>query len=232
MNRIHPTAIVGEAVQLGSDNVIGPYAVLIGEVLLGDGNWVGPFASIGAPSEVRGVPHEAHWEQGGTGGPVRIGSRNVFREGIAIHAGYASETVIGDDCFLMNKTYIAHDCHLGDGVTMAAGSVMGGHTHVGDGANLGLNAAVHQRAVVGPGAMVGMGSVVTERRPIPPHAKAFGSPASVRGVNRVGMQRRGVDDAAIDLLAAAYAQGRVPALAELPASLAADFAWWEREMTR
>lgn len=227
MSQIHPTAVIGERVRLGSGNRIGPFTVILGEVTIGDDNWIGPFATIGTPAEVRTGEHAALWDGGTAGGAIHIGSRNTLREYIAVHAGYAEETHIGDDCYLMNKTYIAHDCELGDGVTMAAGSVMGGHTHVGAGANIGLNAALHQRSIIGPGAMVGMSSVVT--RAIPPHAKAFGSPARVRGVNRIGMQRGGIDDAAIAYLEAAYADDRQPDPADVPASLADHFAWWHRE---
>lgn len=229
MNHIHPTAVIGARVELGAGNVIGPYAVLVGDVVMGDENWVGPFAAIGTPSEIRGAPHGVVWADDASGGPVRIGDRNVLRESIAIHGGSQGTTLLGDDCFLMNKTYVAHDCQLADGVTMAAGVVVGGHTHVGAGANLGLNAAVHQHSLIGPGVMLGMGSIV--RRPVPPHALAYGCPARVEGVNRVGMQRAGLEAAAIEVLADLYADGTVPEGAQVPSGLAPDFDWWQRELT-
>src|SRR5438105_9878108 len=40
-NRIHPTAVVGDAVDLGEGNVIGPYAVVLGPCRMGDDNWIG-----------------------------------------------------------------------------------------------------------------------------------------------------------------------------------------------
>jgi UDP-N-acetylglucosamine acyltransferase len=227
MNTIHPTAIVGDGVELGDGNVIGPYAVLFGPLTLGDGNWIGPGACLGGPPEVRGFEHVAQWEQAGDGAGLRIGHRNVIREQTVVHQGWKSTTVVGDDCFIMNKTYIAHDTVLGDGVTLASTVTMGGHVHVGDGANVGLGAVVHQRRVVAPGAMVGMGSVVT--RDIPPFALAYGNPALVRGANAVGMSRLGLGEGTIEEVRAAYAAGRVPAGDDVPADVVAQFAWWARE---
>src|SRR5438270_513526 len=37
-NRIHPTAVVGDAVDLGEGNVVGPYAVVLGPCSLMVGN--------------------------------------------------------------------------------------------------------------------------------------------------------------------------------------------------
>ena len=227
MNTIHPTAIIGDGVELGDGNVIGPFAVLFGPLRLGDGNWIGAAASLGGPPEVRGFEHVAQWVEPGRSAGLRIGDRNVIREQTVVHQGWKSETVIGDDCFLMNKTYIAHDTVLGDGVTLASTVTMGGHVHVGDGANVGLGTVVHQRRVVAPGAMVGMGSVVT--KDIPPFALAYGNPALVRGANAVGMSRLGLGEDVIELVREAYAAGRVPANGDVPPALAAQFAWWQRE---
>ena len=63
-NRIHPTAVLGEGVELGEDNVIGPFAVIAGPVRIGDGNWIGPHVTIGTPGEDRHRPHPAAWDGG------------------------------------------------------------------------------------------------------------------------------------------------------------------------
>lgn len=225
-NRIHPTAVVGDGVVLGRDNVVGPHAVLVGPLRVGDGNWFGPGVVVGTPPEVRGVPHGTPWDAPGDGPGVRLGHRNVLREGTVVHQGWQQPTVVGDECFLMNKVYVAHDTVLGDGVTLASTVTMGGHVRVGAGANLGLGATVHQRRVIGAGAMVGMGSVVT--RDVPPFALTYGNPARVRGANRVGMTRRGVDDETVAALAALYESGQVPATGAAPAALREHFADWAR----
>ena len=124
----------------------------------------------------------------------------------------------------MNQVYVAHDGRLGDRVTLASSVLLAGHVTVGDGANLGMGATVHQFRTVGAGAMVGMSSVVTHD--IPPFSLVFGSPARVRGANRVGLQRAGVTDSAVEACDNSYAIG-APFDAErwtLPEAVARAFA--------
>jgi UDP-N-acetylglucosamine acyltransferase len=223
--RIHPTAVVGPGVELGSGVTVGPLAVLLGPLVIGDRSWIGPSVSLGGPPEIRGVDHGAAWdgEQVGTG--VRIGADVVLREGTTVHQGWYDRTLIGNGCFLMNKVYVAHDCHLGDGATLASSATLGGHVHVGTGANLGMNATVHQRRSVGAGAMVGMGAVVT--RSIPPWAMAFGSPCRVRGVNTVGMTRAGLEPSAIEWLGRRYRDGEAVDPERAPSSVRPQLQEWE-----
>jgi UDP-N-acetylglucosamine acyltransferase len=198
VNRIHPTAQLIGDVQLGDDNVIGPYAVLIGPARIGSRNWIGPGVWLGTPGEQRGGPHPAFWEPGQELAGFTVGDDCVIREGVSLQVSAGQPTVIGDRCYLMTKTHVPHDARLCDDVTVAVGAVIGGHSIVQEGANIGLNAALHQFTVIGAGAMVGMGSIVTKH--VPPFAMAFGVPARVRGANRVGLFRRGVDEEAIALL--------------------------------
>jgi UDP-N-acetylglucosamine acyltransferase len=203
-NSIHETAIISGDVRLGEGNTIGPYAVITGPVVLGDDNWLGAGVVIGAPPEVRSFQHPRSAADG-PGNGVVIGSRNVFRENCQIHQGWKGITQIGDDVFLMNQVYVAHDCQVGDGVTMASSVLLAGHVSVEPLANLGMGAAVHQRVRIGGGAMVGMGSVVV--RDVPPFAKSFGNPARVKGVNSVGMERNNMPGASVALLGELYASG-------------------------
>ena len=227
-NSIHPTALIGPGVELGIGNVIGPHAVLLGPLVLGDHNWIGPGVVLGTPSEIRGFQHLAGWEHPGQGAGVHIGDHNVFREHSVVHQGWRRPTVIASSCFLMNKTYVAHDGRLADGVTLAAGVNLAGHVRVGAGANLGLGAQVHQRRIIGPGSMIGMGSVVT--RDIPPHAKAYGVPAQVRGINSFALERDRVPGPDQQWLERLYESGGepgvTPGMADVPAALQISFRWW------
>jgi UDP-N-acetylglucosamine acyltransferase len=225
-NVIHPTAVIGDEVEIGRGNVIGPHVVILGPVRIGDDNWFGSGTAIGAPPEVRGTPHPAQWLTGGGGEGVVIGDRNVLREQVVVHQGWQGLTVLGDDCFVMNRSYVAHDCRLADGVTMASGVALGGHVAVGERANLGLGALVHQRRLVGAGAMVGMGAVVS--RDVAPFAKVYGNPARVRGANVVGMERQGIGADAVAEVERAYALGRLPDLDLLDDVLRDVFSRWDR----
>ncbi|TFD67296.1 acyl-ACP--UDP-N- acetylglucosamine O-acyltransferase [Cryobacterium ruanii] len=189
MNSIHPTAIVGPYVTLGTGNTLGPFTVVGGVVDIGNNNWIASGVSIGCPPEVRSFPH-MNWVESSDGPGVSIGSDNVFREGVQIHGGWRDRTRLGSRLFVMNQAYVAHDCVVEDDVTLASGVAIGGHVRIGRASNLGLGTTVHQRRVIGALAMVGMSSVVT--RDIPPFMKAFGSPCRPKGVNTVGLARAGL----------------------------------------
>jgi UDP-N-acetylglucosamine acyltransferase len=224
-NRIHPTAIVGPGVELGSGNVIGPYAVILGPCRIGSDNWIGPHVVLGTPPEVRRHDHGAAWDGDLVGNGVEIGNGTTLREYTTVHSGSARTTRVGSDCYVMNKVYVGHDGDIGDGVVIASSVTMGGHVSVGDNANLGLGAIVHQRRVVGPGVMLGMGSVVT--RDVPPFAKSFGNPARVQGVNTVGMTRQGLDVADAERLGRLYESGSdLSADWPAPPGLRPSLDWW------
>ena|SRR5690554_192090 len=223
-NRIHPTAVISGDVTLGTGNTIGPFVTITGPVVIGDDNWFGAGVVIGAPPEVRTFEHPLS-EGDPAGNGVVIGSRNVIREYAQVHQGWKGRTTLGDDLFIMNQVYVAHDCALADGVTMASSVLLAGHVTIGAQANLGLGTAVHQRVRIGGGAMLGMGSIVT--RDIPPFSKAYGNPARVKGVNTIGMERGGIPTDDIEAVVAAYsaAERDLSALAQR-AALKEHFADW------
>jgi UDP-N-acetylglucosamine acyltransferase len=204
-NVVHPSAIVGARVQMGTGNYVGPGAVLAGDLVLGDDNWIGAYVVLGALPEVRGFPHTSDWLDEDEGAGTRVGSRNVFREGAQLHRGWQGATVMGDDAFIMNQVYLAHDCQIGDFVTMASTVAVGGHCVIGDRTNLGLGAVVHQRTAIGTGAMVGMGAVVT--RDVLAFTKTYGNPARPHGINTIGMQRAGIAEAVIERTVVAFEAG-------------------------
>jgi UDP-N-acetylglucosamine acyltransferase len=228
-NQVHETAVLGPGVELGEDNVIGPYAVITGPCRIGDRNWIGAHTVIGSPPEIHGADQGLPWGGEPVSVGVEIGDDNVLREFMTVHAGDGRPTRLGSRCFLMNKTHIAHDSLLEDDVTTSPHVTLAGHVEIGAGATVGMASMVHQRRVVGPGAMIGMGAVITHD--VPPYAKAFGSPARVRGVNEIGMSRRGIDAAVIAALAGRYAAADGTGPWTPPEALAGAWAWWVEHST-
>ena len=47
MNVIHPTAVIGDRVEMGEDNYIGPFCYFTGEVEIGNNNRFEAYCSIG-----------------------------------------------------------------------------------------------------------------------------------------------------------------------------------------
>lgn len=194
MNRIHPSAFIGPDVILGRGNVIGPNTVLAGRTVVGDDNWIGPGTCVGIDGDILGRPSAStspYWlSDAGTNSDdfgVRIGSGNVLKEYVTIHAGSHRDTVIGDRCYLMPRSHLGHDCWIGDNVLMSPSAQVAGHVAVGSRSVIGMGALIHQFSTVGPVAMVGMGCCV--RGAVEPCRTVVGEPHRVSGINRVGIER-------------------------------------------
>lgn len=206
-NDIHPTAIIDSGVRLGSGNTVGPYCVITGAVAIGDGNWFGPHCVIGTPAMFSTRKFELNGQ--GTSG-ITIGSRNVIREYTNVNQPSRDVTAIEDDCYIMAYNYISHDTVIRSKAVMANNCQLAGFTEIGFGVNLGLSVAVHQFSTIGAFAMVGMGSVVG--KDVPPFSKVVGNPLTLLGVNEIGMERNGFDQAYVNEVKSAYASGDISVL--------------------
>ncbi len=168
MPRIDPTARVADGARIADDVEIGPYCIvgpqvelksgvrlqshvsIAGDTVLGARAMVYPFVSLGtAPQSTayRGEPTK-----------LVIGDDCQFREGVTVSVGTVQGggiTTVGNGCFLMASSHIAHDCIVGNNVTFANNVALGGHVIIGDHVFIGGQSAVHQHNWVGEGAMIG-----------------------------------------------------------------------------
>jgi UDP-N-acetylglucosamine acyltransferase len=196
---VHPTAIIGDGAKIHETAKIGPYAVIGGNVTIGAGTRVGAHAVIDGhttigdncnifPSASVGLePQDLSYKGEATG--VIIGNRTTLREFATVHRGTGDRfTVIGDDCFFMNYSHVAHDCRMGNGVILANGATFGGHCQVGDYVVCGGLVVFHQHVRVGR--MVMISGAMGTRADMPPFSLCDGRPARVVGVNAVGMRRQ------------------------------------------
>jgi sugar O-acyltransferase (sialic acid O-acetyltransferase NeuD family) len=85
-------------------------------------------------------------------------------------------------CFFHANSYssVAHDCVIGNFVTLAPGARCNGRVHIGDYAYIGSNAVIREGTAdkplrIGAGAIVGMGAVVT--KDVPDGITVIGNPA-------------------------------------------------------
>ncbi len=212
---MHPTAIIHPKAELDNDVEVGPYAVIGEHVRIGRGTKVGPHAvidgwtAIGEENQifhlasVGGTPQDLKYQGEETW--LRIGNRNIFREFVTIHPGTVTgdgETTIGDGNLFMAYCHAAHDCHIGNGVIMANGATLAGHVRVDDYAILGGLTAIHQFVAIGACTMIGGGAMVGQD--VPPYTIATGDRARLRGLNMVGLRRRGFPEETIGVLKKAY----------------------------
>ena len=214
---IHPSAIIESSAQLAADVEVGPYAIIGKHVRIGKGTKIGPHAVIGDWTEMGENNHIFH--QTSVGAPpqdlkyrneecwTRIGNNNVVREFATIHRGTVTghaETVVGSNNLFMAYSHVAHDCIIGNGIVMANVATLAGHVTVEDNVILGGLVAVHQFSTVGAYSMIGGGTLIG--LDIPPYMIATQGKrdAKLRGLNLIGLKRRGFSDEAINNLKKAY----------------------------
>lgn len=182
--RVGPGAVVGAGVKLGEECEVGPYAVLQGPVVLGPGCRVFSGAVVGTEAQVV--------KPQGPGGGIEIGAGTVLREMVTVHRSMyeGKKTRVGADCYIMVGAHVAHDCLLGDRVLLSNGVTLGGHVKVGDDCFVTNFIGVHQFVHIGSGVLLAGPSGV--RKDVPPYTTVEGDPPRVRGLNVVGLRRRGV----------------------------------------
>ena len=188
-----PSAVIGDRVELVS------HVVVHSGVTLGEGCKVSPMAILGGP------PQNTKHKGGRT--TLVIGRNCTIREGVTMHRGTDTsrgETTVGDNGNFLAYAHIAHDCIVGNNVTMANVATLGGHVEVGD-------FVTHRRPCRRP-------SDVPHRPPClssaaarrsssatsSPTAWSWATAPRLRGLNVIGMKRSGVPRADIFALRRAY----------------------------
>ncbi|BCS52432.1 acyl-ACP--UDP-N-acetylglucosamine O-acyltransferase [Geobacter sp. SVR] len=214
---IHPSAIIDQSAELAAGVEIGPYAIIGKQVTIGAGTKIGAHAvigdwtaigennqifhqsSVGAPPQDLKYRGEETW--------THLGDNNVVREFATIHRGTVTghgKTVVGSGNLFMAYSHIAHDCCIGNNVVMANVATLAGHVTVQDHVILGGLVAVHQFSTIGAHAMIGGGTLVG--LDILPYTIATSGKrdAQLRGLNLIGLKRRGFSDETINSLKKAY----------------------------
>lgn len=215
MPTIHPTAIIDPTAELHETVTVGPYSIIAGSVTIDSGTQIGshvfidqytrigkdcqifPFTSIGT------APQDKKFK--GEKTELVIGDENVIREYATINRGTpdgGGVTRIGNQNLLLAYIHIAHDCHLGNGITMVNVATLGGHVTLEDYSVIGGLAAVHQFVRIGAHAYVGGKTGVSQD--IPPFVLASGERAKLFGLNIVGLKRHNFSNEAIQALKKAY----------------------------
>jgi UDP-N-acetylglucosamine acyltransferase len=212
---IHPSSIVSSSSILGTNVAIGAYTIVEDNVSIGDNTIIEPhvivrsgtkignnnhiyqFSSIGESSQDKEYTGEASY--------LLIGDNNIIRESCVIHRGTSKDhntTKIGNDNLIMSHCHVAHDCVLGNNITMASYSALAGHVHIYDKAILGGATLIHQYCHIGSYSMSAINTVIL--KDVPAYLMVGGNVARERGMNCEGMRRLGYTQEQISSLRNAY----------------------------
>ena len=210
----HPTAVIHPRAKIGEGCVIGPFCVIGEHVVLGDrctlhshvvvdghttlgpGNQLFPFACVGLQSQ------DLKYKGGIT--RTEIGEQNTFREHVTIHSATADGGVtrVGSHNHLLAYSHIAHDVRLGSHIIISNVGTLAGHVTVDDYAVIGGLGAVHQFCRVGKLSMIGGCSKVVQD--VPPFMIVDGNPAQTRALNKISLERNGIEPSTQTALKQAY----------------------------
>lgn len=234
---IHPTAIISPEATIGKNVEIGPFCVIEANVTLGDGcklhshvvihgystigadNEFFPFSAIGIKSQ--------DLKYAGEPTALFIGDGNVFRENVTIHRGTKEETPtrIGNDNLFLAYSHVAHDCILGNNIILSNNGTLAGHCVVEDHVIISGLSGCHQFCRIGQHSIVG--GITKIVQDVPPFTIADGNPASIRGINKIGLERRGFSKEQVSGLRSVYKKlflKKEASLSEAIASLPDDLA--------
>ncbi len=192
---VGPYCVIGEHVVLGKDCKLHSHVVIDGHTKLGNENEIFPFASIGLQTQ------DLKWKGGLT--RTEIGDHNTFREYVTIHSatGDGEVTTVGSHNHILAYCHLAHNVTMGSHCILSNCATLAGHVTVEDHAVISIS-AVHQFCRVGKMSMIGGCSKVVQD--VPPFMLADGNPAETRTINKIGLERNGVSEAAQTALRQAY----------------------------
>jgi UDP-N-acetylglucosamine acyltransferase len=206
--RIHPEAVIGPGVSIGDFAIVEQDVVIGAATRIEPYVWVKRWTTLGERNEISAGtvlgsdPLDKNFKGGRS--YLRIGNGNIIREHYTISRGTKaeSETVIGDENYIMTSGHIAHNCVIGNRTVIASCSLMAGYVEVEDQAFVSGSVAAHQFSKIGRLAMVGGGTRVN--KDVPPYFMYAGLYVTPVGLNLVGLRRAGFTAADVKVLKLAY----------------------------
>jgi len=194
--RVDPDAVIGPQtviqdycvierdVVIGSHCLLEPYVFVKRWTTLGDRNEISACTVLGSDPLDKGFsPADRSF--------LIIGNGNKIREHYTISRGTKpeSETVIGNENYIMTAGHIAHNCRIGNQTVIASASLVAGYCEIEDQVFISGGNGIHQYSRIGRLAMVaGMTRVNLD---LPPFLMFSGYKVGATGLNIVGLRRAG-----------------------------------------
>jgi UDP-3-O-[3-hydroxymyristoyl] glucosamine N-acyltransferase len=174
--RVGASTAIGENSTLGEDCLVHARVCIYGRTRIGSRALIHCGAVIGADGfgfefadgAYRKVPQVGRVE---IGDDVEIGANScIDRAALGV-------TVIGHGTKLDNLVHIAHNCHVGNHVVIAAQTGLAGGVTVGDYAIVGGQVGVGDKAKIEPKAIIGSGAGILSNKIVHAGEPVWGTPA-------------------------------------------------------
>lgn len=179
--QIHPTAVIGENVQIGKRCEIGPHVYIRGDVIVGNRCTIKSGTSIGGDGvgyvkDEDGILIKQIYQ-----GKVIIKDDVEIGSNCVIDRGDFEETIVGEGTKIDDLVHLSHDTVIGKHTMINRGCSTSGTTTIGNHVTLHPHAAIAPHVSVGDHSEVGMNSTVLED--VEEGVTVVGSPAEVVGSN-------------------------------------------------
>jgi len=187
--KIGPNCVIESGCSIGADSVLIANVYIGKNVSIGKNNYLHPNCSLGGPPQLLGSNPDDSF------GRITIGDGNTIREQATIHPSIHADkfTKIGDNNLIMVGVHIGHDCTLEDNLVLSNFSQISGHCRIETGVWFSGMVLLHQFITIGKWCYAaGMAGI---NHDIPPFVIVSGHyPPLVRGVNKRGLKRAGLDE--------------------------------------
>lgn len=213
--QIHKTAIIDANAKIGDNCEIGAYSIIEEGVSIGNNTKIAPFVHIKGNTKIGenndiftgcviGNPPQDNGFDDNRNVGVIIGNNNIIREHVTIHTASqdGAVTTIGNNCFIMVGSHIAHDCIIEDFVTIVNSTMIAGYVKIGNNAFISGNVGIHQHCCIGSYAMIGANEKISQD--VVPYMLVNDFPAKITGINIVGLKRAGFDSEKRKIIKKAY----------------------------
>ena len=217
MKQIHAAAVIAEGAIIQEGVIIGPNCfvdtgAVIGEgtileanvvvgknVHIGKRNHLFPNCVVGGYPQILGLGPDAKI------GGLEIGDGNTIREQVTIHPSmhHDAMTKIGNSNLIMVGVHIGHDCILEDKIVLSNFTQVSGHCKIETGVWLSGVVLIHQFVSIGKWCYAaGLAGI---NKDVPPFLIVSGHyPPEVRGINKRGLLRAGLNEKQQKAISEAY----------------------------
>lgn len=202
---IHPSAIIHANAQIADDVEIGPFCIIGENVTIKSGVTIASHTKLdGKVTIFEKVKIFSHVSIGHANAQVDIAANSHIREFVQISTTpEESDAVkIGFEVFIMAYVQLEAGVHIGDRTILTNAVILHKNVICEEKVIVGGLSSIGENIIIGTGAMIGGASHI--KNSMPPFSLVEGNPATIKGLNTIGIRRRFENSKDINAIKNAY----------------------------